>query len=109
MNKKGGLKAVAKNRETTWDLGDGSVTISLNNPPHMSGWIVVATFHTDDYNSEPSMPTGKHYSLPNDIWTNEGQGVPGIILGGVLSGNVAYAGYGQNRGYWRSALPKRCK
>jgi hypothetical protein len=70
---------------------------------------VVATFHTHDYNTEPSMPTGEQYSLPNDVWTNEAQGVPGIILGGVLSGNAGFETYGPKRGYWRSELPKRCR
>ena len=109
MNKKGGLKAVVKNRQTTWDLGDEANQIVLSNPPQMRGWIAVATFHTHDFNSEPSMPTGEHLSLPNDLWTNEELRVPGIILGGVLSSNMAFRGYGPNRGYWRSDLPKRCQ
>jgi RHS repeat-associated protein len=109
MNKKGGLKAVAKNRQTTWDIGDGTMSISLNNPPQMRGWIVVGTFHTHDSDSEPSMPTGEHVSLPNDLWTNQEQRVPGIILGGVLGGDAAFRGYGPNRGYWRSDLPKWCQ
>jgi hypothetical protein len=44
---------------------------------------------------------------PNDIWNNEAQGVPGIIVGaGLVRG---FNGYGPKSGFWRQPLPKRCE
>jgi hypothetical protein len=53
--------------------GEGSnvvglgMAIDLNNPPAVRGSIVVATFHTHDFDMNPSMPTGEHISIPNDL------------------------------------------
>ncbi|HBB90011.1 MAG TPA: hypothetical protein DC047_20600 [Blastocatellia bacterium] len=105
MNRKGVLSAGLNER------GGGNtavgMSIDLNDPPRLKGRIVVATFHTHDLGMDPSMPTGEHISIPNDIWTNEYQGVPGIIIG---VGNVkGFNGYGPKRGYWRQPLPRRCE
>ncbi len=106
MNRKGRLTAGLNERGGQNVTGLG-MAIDLNSPPVIRGSIVVATFHTHDVDMDPSMPTGEEISLPNDIWTNETQGVPGIIIGaGVVRG---FNGYGPQRGYWRQPLPKRCQ
>lgn len=105
MNRKGRLTARLNDRGGQNVSGLG-MAIDLNNPPIVRGSIVVATFHTHDFGMDPSMPTGEKLSLPNDLWTNEEQGVPGIIVG---AGDVrGFNGYGPKRGYWRQPLPKRC-
>ena len=115
MNQKGSLTAVL------FDQGDRrgqnpaglGMTIDLNSPPLVRGSIVVATFHTHDSDLEPSMPiptgknkAGQETSMPNDMWTNEAQGVPGIIVGSGMV--LGFKGYGLKRGYWRQLLPRRC-
>jgi hypothetical protein len=105
MNRKGRLTARLNDRSGQNVSGLG-MAIDLNNPPIVRGSIVVATFHTHDFGMDPSMPTGEKLSIPNDLWTNEEQGVPGIIVG---AGDVkGFNGYGPKRGYWRQPLPKRC-
>ena len=109
MNRAGRLMALQKNRDATRDPGESAISINLNSPPRKKGWIVVGTFHTHDFDSQPSMPTGETVSLPNDIWTNEAQRVPGIILGGILSGQMAFTPYGPEKGYWQRDLPRKCQ
>jgi hypothetical protein len=113
MDKKGRLTAAIFERGGQNVAGVG-MSIDLDGPPVVKGSIVVATFHSHDSDLEPSMPisTGKNKdgqetSIPNDIWTNEAQGVPGIIVGsGAVKG---FNGYGPKRGYWKQPLPKRCR
>lgn len=104
MNKKGMLKAIPKERDRE---GDKQTVIDLKKPPEMEGWIVVATFHTHDYNSDPSETVPGFAMGDTDI--SHIQKVPGIILGGTNSGTMAFTGYGPKRGYWKSDLPKRCQ
>ena len=84
----------------------GMMQIVLDDPPVIKGYIVVATFHTHDLDMNPSEPTGEKSSLPNDIWANEAQRVPGIIVGAGL--DLGFNGYGPKRGYWKQPLPRRC-
>jgi hypothetical protein len=104
MGRNGRLKAVYF--EGGGHDAGGMMSIDLSNPPVIKELIVVATFHTHDSDMDPSEPTGETVSLPNDIWTNEEQRVPGIIVGaGLVRG---FNGYGPKRGYWKQPLPRRC-
>jgi len=106
MNRKGRLTARLNERGGQNISGLG-MTINLNYPPSVRGSIIVATFHTHDVDMDPSMPLGERISPPNDLWTNEEQGVPGIIVGAGFT--LGFQGYGPKRGFWGQPLPKRCQ
>lgn len=110
MNRRGRLTA-RLNEQGGRNVSGLGMAIDLSNPPAVRGSIVVATFHTHDIDMDPSMPTGERESLPNDLWTNIRQGVPGIILGGAGSRffSMGFQGYGPSRGYWRLPLPEEVR
>jgi hypothetical protein len=108
MNHRGGLMAVRKDRDKDTDPTDRQNAINLGYPPRRIGWIVVGTFHTHDYGSEPSQTVPGFARGDIDINNNDLK-VPGIILGGVNSGTAAYTPYGPERGFLYNNLPERCK
>jgi RHS repeat-associated protein len=105
MNKRGRIKAVEKIR----GKGDSQTAIVLAEPPRLKGWIVVANFHTHDFESSPSLSVPGFVTGDTDLNTYRDQ-IPGIILGGTNgSSTAAFTPYGPERGFFQSGLPRRCQ
>jgi hypothetical protein len=116
QNKKTGqVKAVLKDRDTQWDLGDDATQINLGNPRNMKGWRVVGTFHTHPDGSISSYPSGQIIKKNGEIWASDDQlanlasGIPGMIISRPDNGKgMATVIYGPNSGVFLQGLPKGC-
>lgn len=107
MNTMGKVKAVRKT------IGSDAMqtAIDLSSPPDLTGWIVIANFHTHDYGTKPSESVPGFVTGDRDVNTYQ-QKIPGLILGQDEydpNRETVQTPYGPDRGFFHVGLPDRCR